>query len=92
MLKIKVEQPLRKYVSLDSLPVGAVFIRRIDEEHTVDDRFFMKTKIHTNENPFNLVTEVCDAICLKDGTYYTILKDAEVREVKAELTINNFLT
>lgn len=92
MLKINVKQPPRKYVSLDSLPIGAVFIRRVDDEYYGDDRFFMKTKIHTEENPFNLDTELCDVICLKDGTYSTILKVAEVREVKAELTINNFLT
>ena len=92
MLKIKVERPQRKYVSLDSLPIGAIFIRRVDDEYFGDDRFFMKTKEDTKANSFDLIAETCDAICLNDGTYSSILKDAEVREVKAELTINNFLT
>ena len=92
MLKIKVERPPHKYVSLDSLPIGAVFIRRVDDEYFRDDSFFMKTQKSTKANSFDLIAETCDAICLKDGKYCTILKDIEVREVKAELTINNFLT
>lgn len=91
MLKIKVEQPLREYVSLDSLPIGAVFVRR-PEDYGRSDKFFMKTKVSMKSFPFDQEGKVCDAICLNDGIFYLIQEDTEVQEVKAELTINDFLT
>ena len=84
MMKIKVEQPLREYVSLDSLPIGAVFVWRPDE-YCKTDKFFMKTKVSSfSYDPSN---EVCDVICLNDGVFYLIQNDTGVHEVKAELTI-----
>lgn len=83
MLKIKVEQPLREYVSLDSLPIGAVFVRRPEEYRS--DKLFMKTKVSSFS--YDHSSEVCDAICLNDGVFYLIQSDMEVREAKAELTI-----
>lgn len=84
MLKIKVEQPPR-YVSLGSLPIGAVFARRIDECIDKRDKFFMRA------NGFSLSddqsSELCDVICLNDGVFYIFQSDTEVHEVKAELTI-----
>ena len=91
MMKIKVEQPLREYVSLDSLPIGAVFVRR-PEEYGCSDKVFMKTKVSIKSFPFDQEGEVCDAVCLNDGIFYLVQRDTEVREVKAELTINDFLT
>lgn len=88
MLKIKVEQPLREYVSLDSLPIGAVFIRRVDDEFFGDDRFFMKTDTNAGSFSHGHGSAVCDAICLNDGTFCIIRNDTEVHEVKAELTIS----
>lgn len=88
MLKIKVEQPLREYVSLDSLPLGAVFVRR-PEEDSKTDKFFIKTKVSTTSFPYGHSSEVCDAICLNDGLFYLIQSDTEVHEVKADLTIFN---
>lgn len=84
MLKIKTEQPLREYVSLDSLPIGAVFVRR-PEEYSKTDKFFMKTKVSSFS--YDHSSEVCDVICLNDGVFYLIQSDTEVHEVKAELTI-----
>lgn len=84
MLKIKAEQPLREYVSLDSLPISAVFVRR-PEEYSRTGKFFMKTKVSSFS--YDHSSEVCDAICLNDGVFYLIQSDMEVREVKAELTV-----
>lgn len=83
MLKIKVEQPLREYVSLDSLPIGAVFVR----QDYRSDKIFMKTD--TNEGSFSHGhgSAVCNVICLNDGAFYIMRNDTEVHEVKAELTI-----
>ena len=84
MLKIKAEQPLREYISLGSLPIGAIFVRR-PEEYSRTGKFFMKTKISSFS--YDHSSEVCDAICLNDGVFYLIQSDMEVREVKAELTV-----
>lgn len=86
MLKIKTEQPLREYVSLDSLPIGAVFVRR-PEEYSHPERFFMKTRVSITSSPHGHSSEVCDAICLNDGLFYLIQSDTDVHEVKADLTI-----
>lgn len=84
MLKIKVEQPLREYVSLDSLPIGAVFVR----QDYRSDRLFMKTDTNAGSFSHGHGSAVCDAICLNDGTFCIIRNDTEVHEVKAELTIS----
>ena len=84
MLKIKVEQPPR-YVSLGSLPIGAVFARRLDECIGKTDKFFMKAKGFSLSNDQS--SEFCDVICLNDGVFYIFQSDTEVHEVKAELTI-----
>ena len=84
MLKIKVEQPTR-YVSLGSLPIGAVFARQLDECIGKTDKFFMKAKGFSLSNDQS--SEFCDVICLNDGVFYIFQSDTEVHEVKAELTI-----
>lgn len=86
MLKIKVEQPPR-YVSLGSLPIGAVFARRIDECIDKRDKFFMRAKGFSLSDDQSQSSEFCDAICLNDGVFYIFQSDTEVHEVKAELTI-----
>ena len=84
MLKIKVEQPPR-YVSLGSLPIGAVFARQLDECIGKTDKFFMMAKGFSLSNDQS--SEFCDVICLNDGVFYIFQSDTEVHEVKAELTI-----
>lgn len=86
MLKIKVEQPPR-YVSLGSLPIGAVFARRIDECIDKRDKFFMRAKGFSLSDDQNQSSEFCDVICLNDGVFYIFQSNTEVHEVKAELTI-----
>ena len=88
MLKIKVEQPPRKYVSLDSLPIGTVFVR----PDYRSDKIFMKTDTNDGSFSYSHGSAVCNAICLNDGAFYIMQNDIWVREVKAELTINDFLT
>lgn len=83
MLKIKVEQPPREYVSLDSLPIGAVFVR----QDYRSDKIFMKTDTNDGSFSYGHSSEFCDAICLNDGVFYLFQSDTEVHEVKAELTI-----
>ena len=87
MLKIKVEQPPREYVSLDSLPIGAVFVRRLDECIDKTDKFFMKTDTNAGSLSHGHGSAVCNTICLNDGAFYIMRNDTEVHEVKAELTI-----
>lgn len=87
MLKIKVEQPPREYVSLDSLPIGAVFVRRLDECIDKTDKFFMKTDTNAGSLSHGHGSAVCNVICLNDGAFYIMRNDTEVHEVKAELTI-----
>ena len=86
MLKIKVEQPPR-YVSLGSLPIGAVFARRLDECIDKTDKLFMKTDTNDGSFSHGHGSAVCNVICLNDGAFYIMRNDTEVREVKAELTI-----
>ena len=86
MLKIKVEQ-MPRYVSLGSLPIGAVFARRLDERIDKTDKIFMKTDTNDGSLSHGHGSAVCNAICLNDGAFYTMRNDTEVHEVKAELTI-----
>lgn len=83
MLKIKAEQPPRKYVSLDSLPIGAVFVR----QDYRSDKFFMKTDTNDGSFSHDHGSAVCDAICLNDGAFYIMRNDIGVHEVKSEMTI-----
>ena len=83
MLKIKVEQPLREYVSIDSLPIGAVFVR----QDYRSDKFFMKTDTNCGSISYGQGSAVYNAICLNDGAFYIMRNDVGVHEVKAELTI-----
>lgn len=83
MLKIKVEQPLREYVSLASLPIGAVFVR----QDYRSDKIFMKTDTNEGSFSYGQGSAVCNAICLNDGAFYIMRNDTEAHEVKAELTI-----
>ena len=83
MLKIKIEQPLREYVSLDSLPIGAVFVR----QDYRSDKIFMKTDTNDGSFSHGHGSAVCNAICLNDGAFYIMRNDIGVHEVKAELTI-----
>ena len=83
MLKIKVEQPLREYVSLDSLPIGAVFVR----QDYRSDKLFMKTDTNAGSLSYGHGSAVYNAICLNDGAFYIMRGDSGVHEVKAALTI-----
>ena len=83
MLKIKVEQPLREYVSLGSLPIGAVFVR----QDYRSDKLFMKTDTNDGSFSHGHGSAVCSAICLNDGAFYIMRNDIGVHELKAELTI-----
>lgn len=83
MLKIKVEQPPREYVSLDSLPIGAVFVR----QDYRPDKIFMKTDTNDGSFSHGHGSAVCNVICLNDGAFYIMRNDIGVHEVKAELTI-----
>ena len=86
MLKIKVEQ-MPRYVSLGSLPIGAVFVRRLDECIGKTDMLFMKTGTNDGSFSYGHGSAVCNTICLNDGAFYIMRNDTEVHEVKAELTI-----
>lgn len=83
MLKIKVEQPPREYVSLDSLPIGAVFVR----QDYRSDKIFMKTDANDGSFSHDHGSAVSNAICLNDGAFYIMRNDTEAHEVKAVLTI-----
>ena len=83
MLKIKVEQPLREYVSLDSLPIGAVFVR----QDYRSDKLFMKTDTNDGSFSHGHGSAVCNAICLNDGAFYIMRNDIGDHDVKADLTI-----
>lgn len=83
MLKIKVEQPPREYVSPDSLPIGAVFVR----QDYRSDKIFMKTDTNDGSLSHGHGSAVYSAICLNDGAFYIMRNDIGVHEVKAELTI-----
>lgn len=86
MLKIKVGQSEREYVSLDSLPLGAVFIVW-SEGYCHSENYFIKTQVSTKSFPYDHSSEVCDVVCLNDGLFYLIQRDTKVHEVKADLTI-----
>ena len=86
MLKIKAEQPLREYVSLSSLPTGAIFIRQIDEGGFCT--FFIKTKSSVYSFPCEQENNLCEAVCLNDGTFRVFDHKINVREVRAELTVS----